>query len=314
MRAAVYARPVVLREVDKPVPKDGEVLIRIRAASINAPDWRIGYANPLLRRLILKMSKTKVIGPGTDMAGVVEAAGNAVKEFKPGDAVFGCAANAFAEYACAPESALMLKGDGVTFEDAACVAVSGLTALQGFRDKAKLRPGEKVLINGASGAVGTFAVQIAKAFGAHVTAVCSTRNVEMVRRLGADRVIDYTQDDFTRTAERYDVFFDNVGSRPLSACRRLLTPNGRFVMVGGPKGKLAVGLRLLGALLYSRFDRRLIMFIARLRKDDLAVLAEMMHRGTVKPAIDRTYALDRVAEALAYANEGHARAKIVIVP
>jgi len=313
MRAAVYVgHGVRIDEVERPVPGDGEVLIEVRAASINAPDWRLMSASPRVRGLMFAMRKSKIARPGSDVAGVVAAVGPGVTRFKPGDAVFGATPGAFAEYACTSESTLVAKPDAISFEQAACVAVSGLTALQGLRDRGKLRPGHKVLINGASGAVGPFAVQIAKAMGATVTAVCSTRNVDMVASLGADRVIDYTKEDFLDGAQRYDVIFDVVGNRPLLACGRLLTADGAFIGVGVPKNVWKIGARVLAMLFLSRVSRRFKMFMARLRGDDLAALAELVTAGKVTPVIERSYPLSDVAEALQYAAGGHSRAKLVI--
>lgn len=309
MRAAVYVgQGVRVDEVERPVPGDGEVLIDVRAASINAPDWRLMGASPRVRKLMFAMRKSKIARPGSDVAGVVAAVGGGVTRFKPGDAVFGAAPGAFAEFACTKEPALVAKPDAISFEQGACIAVSGLTALQGLRDVGKLQPGQHVLINGASGAVGPFAVQIAKAMGAHVTAVCNTRNVEMVASIGADRVIDYAKEDFLAVAQRYDVIFDVVGNRPLLACRRLLTPNGVFVGVGGPKSAWKIGARIVRMLFLPRFK----MFMARLRQDDLAALAELVATGKVTPVIERSYPLSDIAGALQYAAEGHSRAKLVI--
>jgi NADPH:quinone reductase-like Zn-dependent oxidoreductase len=313
MKAAVYGRSsVVIEEIEKPAPADDQVLIKVRAASINAPDWRLMSASPLVRRLMSAIGKMK--RPGSDVAGVVETVGRNVTQFKPGDAVFGCCRGSFAEYACGPESYLLPKPDGLTFEQAACVAVAGLTALQGLRDQAKVQRGEKVLINGGAGGVGTFAVQIAKALGAEVTAVCGPGNVEMVRSIGADRVIDYTKEDFAAEPQRYDVLLDNVGNRSLSDCRRVLSADGRCVMVGAPKNPWATASRVLRVFLLSRVSRRFIMFIARLRRDDLAVLLDLMKTGKVTPVIDRQYALADIAQALQYVSEGHPRAKVVITP
>ncbi len=312
MRAAVYEGGVHVGEVECPIPRDDEVLIQVRAASINAPDWRLMSVSPWVRRLMFAMNKARVRRPGSDVAGVVAAVGRGVAQFKPGDAVFGWARGSFAEFACAAESWLLPKPENVSFEQAACVAASGLTALQGLRDKGNLRSGQRVLINGASGAVGTFAVQIAKALGAETTAVCSTRNVEMVRSIGADRVIDYKKEDFTRETQRYDVFFDVAGNRPLLACGRLLNATGSFIMIGAPKSGWSTGTRALKAFLLSRVSRRFKMFMARLRRDDLAVLAELMAAGKVMPVIDRCYPLSDIAQAMQYASEGHARAKLVI--
>lgn len=260
-----------------------------------------------------RLGKVKLTQPGRDVAGQVEAAGRNVTQLKPGDAVFGSCDGAFAEYACAPEPALALKPDNVTFGQAASVPVAGLTALQGLRDKGRLRPGQKVLINGAAGGVGTFAVQIAKSFGAEVTGVCSARNVEMVRSIGADRVVDYTQEDFTKGAQRYDIILDNVGNHSLSAIRRVLNPEGVCVMAGAPK---KVGLfltRALTAPVLSRLvGQKFVLLMARRSKEDLAMLGELMAAGKVTPVIDRRYRLSDVAEAVRYLEEGHARGKVVI--
>lgn len=312
MRAAVYrGHSVELIEVEKPVPLDGEVLLAVLAASINAPDWRL-MGSAVLRRLLFARRKRQT--PGTDVAGVVETVGRNVTRFKAGDAVFGAAAGSFAEYATAREGMLLVLPQGATFGEGACIAASGITALQALRDQGNIAPGQKVLINGASGSVGTLAVQIAKSFGAEVTAVCSTHNVDMVRSLGADRVIDYSKEDFTQEPHRYDLIVDNVGNRPVLACRRLLTKEGRFVMVGAPKNAFVTASRALSAFVLSRFDKRIRMFIARLRHEDLTVLAELMRCGQLKPVIDRTYSLDQVADALRYVSEGHPRAKVVIKP
>ena len=315
MKAAVYSRTgVVIEEIEKPTPADDEVLVKVRAASINAPDWRLMLASPLVRRLMSAIGKGKVARPGSDVAGVVEAVGRNVTKFKPGDAVFGCCRGSLAEYACGLESHLLAKPDSLTFEQAACVAVAGLTALQGLRDKAKVERGQKVLINGGAGGVGTFAVQIAKSLGAEVTAVCSPGNVEMVRAIGADRVIDYTKEDFAAEPQRYDVIIDNVGNRSLSECRRVLSADGTFVMVGGPKSAWGAGSRALSVFLASRVSRRFTMFIAKLRKDDLSILADLMKSGKLTPVIDRQYPLGDVAQALQYVSGGHARAKVVVTP
>jgi NADPH:quinone reductase-like Zn-dependent oxidoreductase len=313
MKAAVYGRSgIAIEEIEKPTPADDEVLIKVRAASINAPDWRLMSASPLVRRLLSTLAKGKAARPGSDVAGVVETVGKNVTQFKPGDAVFGCCRGSFAEYACGLESYLVAKPDGLTFEQAACVGVGGLTALQGLRDKAKVQRGQKVLINGGSGAVGTFAVQIAKWLGAEVTAVCSPGNVKMVRSIGADRVIDYTIEDFVAEPQRYDVLFDIAGSRSLSDCRRVLSADGTCIMIGGPKSVWRTLSRALSVFLLSRVSRKFAMFMARVRKDDLAVLADLMMSGKVTPVIDRQYALADVAQALQYVSEGHARAKVVV--
>jgi NADPH:quinone reductase-like Zn-dependent oxidoreductase len=301
MIAAVFShtesgKVVQLIEAEKPIPKDNEVLLKTRAASVNPLDWR-----------------QKRRRPGVDVAGEVVALGRHVTEFKLGDAVFGTCAGAFAEYVCASETALVLKPDQLTFEQAGCVPVAGLTALQGLRDKGKLQPGQKVLINGAAGGVGTFAVQIAKSLGAEVTGVCSTRNIEMVRSLGADIVIDYTQEDFTRTGRHYDVVLDNVGNRTFSALRRVMTPHGRCVLAGAPRRLSAALARILKALVWPPFlAQQFTFFIAKVRRDDLAALCELMNTGGVKPVIDKCYPLSGTADAIAYVEQGHARAKVVV--
>jgi NADPH:quinone reductase-like Zn-dependent oxidoreductase len=301
MKAAVYTKTksgkvLQIMDVETPIPRDNEVLLKVRAASVNPLDWRL-----------------KARRPGVDVAGEVVAVGKRVTQFKPKDAVFGTCRGAFAEYACTSEAALVSKPDNLSFEQAACVPIAGLTALQGLRDKGDLQPGQKVLINGAAGGVGTFAVQIAKSLGAEVTGVCSTRNVEMVRSLGADLVIDYTQQDFTNNGLHYDLLLDNVGNRTLSAFKRVMTPSGWCVMVGAPKELWAVIIRVLKALAWSPFLRqKFTFFIAKVNKDDLAALCELMKTGKVKPVIDKRYQLSGTADAIAYVEQGHARAKVVV--
>jgi NADPH:quinone reductase-like Zn-dependent oxidoreductase len=312
-----YGSPDVLKceEIEKPVPKDDEVLIKVRAASVNPLDCHL-VRHPFIRRILFALSKLKINRPGRDVAGQVEAVGRNVTQFKPGDAVFGCCGGAFAEYACTSESALVMKPDNVSFEQAASVPVAGLTALQGLRDKGKIQPGQKVLINGAAGGVGTFAVQIAKSFRADVTGVCSTRNVEMVRSLGADHVIDYTQEDFTKSGQHYDLIFDLVANHSFSACGRVLNPKGIYIGAGvvGLGGSM-IGLltRRITELVLSRFvSQKFVTFIAKLSKEDLAILHELMKAGKVTPVIDRSYSLSEVPEAIRYLEEGHARGKVVI--
>lgn len=301
MKAAVFTKTkfgkgVQIVDVEKPVPKDNEVLIETRAASVNPLDWR-----------------QKSRRPGVDVAGEVVAFGRLVTQFKRGDAVFGACKGAFAEYVCASETALVLKPDQLTFEQAASIPVAGLTALQGLRDKGKVQPGQQVLINGAAGGVGTFGVQIAKSLGAEVTGVCSTRNIEMVRLLGADRIIDYTQEDFTRTGEHYDLVLDNVGNRTFSSLRRVLTLHGRCVLVGAPKKLSAALARIFKALVWPPFlPQQFTFFIAKVKTDDLATLCELMKTGGVKPVIDKCYQLSAASDAIAYAEQGHARAKVVV--
>lgn len=303
MKAACYEKTssgkvVQIGEVEKPGPKENEVLLRVRAASVNPLDWRM---------------KSK--RPGVDLAGEVEAVGNSVTRFKPGDAVFGLGRGAFAEFACASESKLAAKPPSITFEHAAAIPVAGLTALQGLRDIGHLQPGQQVLINGAAGGIGTFAVQIAKSMGAEVTGVCSTRNLEMVHALGADLVVDYTREDFTEDARRYDVLLDNVGNRDLSELRRVLTPSGRCALAGAPKTFPAVFARIAKAFLWSPFlGQKFIFFIAKPRPDDLQALCNLIEAGKLKPTIEKCYPLSETADAIAYVESGHARAKIVITP
>ena len=303
MKAAIYTKRdsrkfLELIDIDPPVPKPGEVLIKVRAASINPLDWRL-----------------KSHRPGVDVAGEVASIGRGVSRFKRGDAVFGAGKGAFAEYAAARESQLAAKPESLSFEDAACLPIAGLTALQGLRDKGKLAPGQKVLINGAAGGVGTFAVQIAKISGAEVTGVCSTRNVELVRSLGADFVVDYTQQDFAQETKRYDLVLDNVGNRTLSDLRRVLTPHGRCVLVGAPKQTGAVLLRVLEAFARLHILRqKVIFFIAQFKPDDLKTLAGFVQTGEMHPVIDRRYPLSNTGQAIAYVEEGHARGKVLITP
>jgi len=312
---------VEVNDLDRPVPRNDEVLIKVRAASVNPLDWRTMTGGPYIVRLLLGLRKPKIKQLGVDVAGQVEAVGGNVTQFKPGDAVFGTCRGAFAEYACTCESArvmksaLVMKPHNVTFEQAACVPIAALTALQGLRDKGRIQPGQKVLINGAAGGVGTFAVQIAKSFGTNVTGVCSTRNVDMVRSIGADRVVDYTQEDFTRSGQRYDIFFDAVGNHSLSACRRVLSPKGILIMVGAPNDARLIGIlaRLIGALVLSLFvSQKLVLFLTKSTKEDLTIVGELMATGKVTPVIDRRFSLSEVPEALRYLQEGHARGKVAI--
>ena len=320
MKAIVYCDygpPEVLKveEIAKPVPTDNQVLIKVRAASVNPLDWHYMRGTPYIGRIEMGLRKPKVTRLGVDVAGRVEAVGRNVTQFKPGDEVFGSARGALAEYACASERGVVMKPENLTFEQAASVPVAAVTALQALRDKGKVQPGQRVLINGASGGVGTFAVQIAKALGAHVTGVCSTKNVEMVRSIGADRVIDYTKEDFTKAGQRYDLIIDNVGNRSLSECRRALTPKGKYVMVGGQSGRWIAPLdRALAAMVFSKFvSQDMGMMLATMNKADLGILSDLMRSGKVKPVIDRTYTLSQVPEAIRYLEAGHARGKVVIV-
>jgi NADPH:quinone reductase-like Zn-dependent oxidoreductase len=317
-----YGPPDVLKleDVEKPVPNDNQLLVRVRAASVNPLDLTI--RGPWLIRPILGMRKPKDTRLGVDYAGTVEAVGKnpaAAGQFKPGDEVFGGRDGALAEYVCVlADRAVALKPPNITFEQAASVPVAAITALQGLRDKGKIQRGQKVLINGASGGVGTFAVQIAKSFGTEVTGVCSPRNLDMVRSIGADRVIDYTKEDFTKTDQRYDLIFDLVGNHSFSERRRILNPNGICVMagIGGAGWHDGIGMRLLGELnayVASRFvHEKFITYIATLNKADLIILGDLMQTGKVTPVIDRRYKLSEVPAALRYLEEGHARGKVVI--
>jgi NADPH:quinone reductase-like Zn-dependent oxidoreductase len=321
MKAAVYTRygppdVVQIKDVEKPFPKDDEVLIKVRAASLNPLDWHFMRGTPYLVRIAAGLRKPKDTRLGVDVAGQVEAVGRNVTQFKPGDEVFGACRGAFAEYVCSSESALVSKPNNVTFEQGASVPVAAFTALQGLRDKGQIQPGQKVLINGAAGGVGTFAVQIAKSFGADVTGVCSTRNVEMVRSIGADRAIDYTQEDFTKSGQRYDLFFDCVGNHTLSACRRVLNPQGTYIPAGGEGGRWMIGplARAIATFVLSRFvsQKLVIFFLAKASKEDLIMMHKLMNTGKVTPVIDKRYKLSEVPEAIEYLEAGHARGKVVI--
>jgi NADPH:quinone reductase-like Zn-dependent oxidoreductase len=312
-----YGSPDVLRceEIEKPTARDNEVLIKVRAAAVNPLDWHFMRGTPYFLRLLAGLRKPKITRLGVDVAGRVEAVGRNVSQFKPGDEVFGACRGALAEYVCTSESAVVMKPDDVTFEQAASINAAALTALQGLRNKGKIQPGKKVLINGAAGGVGTFAVQIAKSFGADVTGVCSTRNVDMVRSIGADRVIDYTQENFTKGGRRYDLILDCVGNHSLSACRRVLNPKGIYVAVGVPSGRWMIGVlaRTMIALVLSRFaSRKLVMVLTKSSKEDLKMLRELMEARKVAPVIDRCYGLSEVPEAIRYLEQGHARGKVVI--
>src|SRR5213080_1414622 len=321
MKAIVYRNygsPDVLRleEIEKPTAGDDEILIKVRAAAVNPLDLLFRGTSYMVR-MITGLRRPKDTRLGVDVAGQVEAVGRNVTQFKPGDAVFCTCKGAFAEYVCTSESALVVKPDNVTFEQAASVPIAAITALQGLRlgglgNKGHIQPGQKVLINGASGGVGTFAVQIAKSFGADVTGVCSTRNVEMVRSIGADRVIDYVQQDFTKSGQRYDLIFDCVGNHSLLAHRRALNPNGVCV-VAGAKGLWDFLTHALAAPVLSRLvSQKFVTFIAKLNKKDLTIMHELMADGKVTPVIDRRYSLSEVPEAMRYLETRHARGKVVI--
>ena len=321
MKAIVYTKygsadVVQLEEVEKPTPKEGEVLVKVLAASANAYDWHFLSADIFLIRLmgggLLKPKNTRL---GADVAGRVEAVGSNVKQFQAGDEVFGDIGawgnGAFAEYVCVPEKAFTLKPANLTFEQAAAVPMAGITALQALRDSGQIKAGQKVLIHGASGGVGTFAVQIAKFFGAEVTAVCRTDKVEMVRALGAEHVIDYTKEDFTKNGQKYDLILAVNGYHPISAYKRALTPKGIYVMAGGSAGQIFQAV-LFGPSMSEKVGRKLGSMNAKISQKDMAVLVDLMEAGKVVPVIDRRYPLSEAAEALRYLGEGHARGKIVI--
>ncbi len=307
-----------LQDIEKPTPKDNEILVRVRAASINPVDGHL-LRGALLMRPITGLRKPKNTRFGGDFAGVVEAVGKNVTNFKPGDEVFGAKNGAAADYICVnADRAAVLKPASVTFEQAGSVAIAALTALQGLRDKGHIQAGQKVLINGASGGVGTFAVQIAKAFGADAIGVCSTRNVDLVKSIGADRVIDYTKEDFTKTDQRYDMIYDLVGNHSFSERRNILKPNGICVLAGVGGAGLHPGMwsRVLGNLATvskSKFtSQKFVTYIAKLTKDDLNVLRDLMQSGKVAPVIDRTYKVSETQAAVRYLEEGHAHGKVVI--
>ena len=320
MKAIVYREyggPEVLRykEVEKPVPKNNEVLIKVHVASVNPLDWRLMSGKPMPLRLAIGLRKPRSGRPGVDVAGRVETIGKNVTQFKRGDAVFGSCSGAFAEYACAAESKIAMKPESVTFEDAASVNVAGLTALQGLRDKGNVHAGSRVLINGAAGGVGTFAVQLGKHFGAHVTGVCSGRNADMVRSLGAHEVIDYARDDFTRGNQRYDVILDCIGNHSFSEYRRVLTPEGRSVGIGAPHdfSMLALLASIIKDVALSVSGKqKSVMFIAKGNQSDLTFIGDLIASGKVKPVIEKTYPLSEAAKAVGHVEAGHARGKVLI--
>ena len=320
IRYCDYGSPDVVRldYVEKPVPTDNQALIKVRAASLNALDAYM-IRDAWLNRLIFGLRKPRDTRLGRDVAGQVEAVGKNVTQFKPGDEVFGICRGALAEYACTLERALVMKPANVPFEQAASLPLAGLTALQGLRE-GKIQPGEKVLVNGATGGVGTFAVQIAKSLGAEVTAVCSTRNVDLVRSIGADHVIDYTKADFTRSDQRYDVIFDNVCNHSFTERRRVLTPKGICVLAGmggaGVKEGQAIG-RIAGNLFIARglssfVDQKFAQYMTKMSKEDLIMLGDLIQAGKITPVIDRTYKLNDAPEALRIFDQGHARGKVVV--
>ena len=324
MKAIVYCDyglgNLKLENVEKPVPNDDQILVRVRATSVNPYDWHFIEGTPKIMRLGVGLRKPKDTRLGVDYAGTVEAVGKNVTQFKPGDEVFGGRGGAFAEYVCVRQDRLVAtKPANITFDQAGSADIAGVTALQAVRDKGKVQSGQKVLINGASGGVGTFAVQIAKSYGADVTGVCSTRNVDLVRSLGADHVIDYTKEDFTKGDQRYDVILDNVANHSISEYRRVLTPKGKYIMIGGGSGAkdwqglFGMMTRPFKAMLLKPFvSQEMGMMLTDPKQNDLVVLADLMQSGKVKPVIDRTYTLEQLPDAVRYVEEGHARGKVVI--
>src|SRR6266496_485445 len=319
MKAIIYdnAGPsgaLKLEDIEKPTAGDDEVLVKVRAASVNPFDSHL-LKHLFLRRILSALSKRKSTGPARNVAGQVEAVGRNVTQFKPGDAVFGLCGGAFAEYACTSQSALVMKPDNASFEQAASVPMAGLTALQGLRDKGKIQPGQKVLINGAAGGVGTFALQIAKSFGAEVTGVCSTRNVEMVRSIGADHVVDYTREDFTKSGQRYDVIFDLVSNHTFSSRRRALNARGIYIGAGvlARPSMISLLAGLMTDFVLSRLvSQKFVALTAKVNREDLFVLGELMEAGKVIPVIDRCYSLSETLEAIHYLEQGHAQGKVII--
>lgn len=321
MKAIVYHEygpPDVLRceEIEKPTPGDSELLLRVRAAALNPYDWHFMRGEPYGIRLMSGLGKPKNKRLGADVAGVVETVGRSVTQFKPGDAVYGLCQGAFGEYVCTAESKLVKKPDGMTFEQAASIPIAGLTALQSLRDKGKIQPGQRVLVNGASGGVGTFGVQIAKAFGANVTGVTSTRNVELVRSIGADDVIDYTKQDFTKGTQRFDLILDCVGNHSFSEYCRVLNPGGKIIGAGGKTDNWMlepIG-RMISTAVQSLFvSQKQVSIFAKMNQADLLAINELLTSGKVTPVIDRRYELDDLPEGMRYLEEGHARGKVVIV-
>ncbi|MEZ4639362.1 MAG: NAD(P)-dependent alcohol dehydrogenase [Caldilineaceae bacterium] len=305
---------LAFQEIDKPMVNDDEVLVRVQAIGLHAGDWLTLRGIPYLMRMALGLFKPKSIGVGTDVAGYVEAVGKNVTRFQPGDEVFGWSKGACAEYATTQEDKLVRKPAGITFEQAAAIPTSAAAALYGLRKTGQIAAGQKVLIIGASGGVGTFAVQIAKSFGAEVTGVCSTRNLEMVRSIGADHVSDYTQEDFTQSGEHYDLILDIAGNRPLSESRRALTPDGTLVLAGGKGGRWLYGLdRTIKAAMVSPFIRQNLRgYVSLPAHEDLVALKELVESGKVTPVIDRTYSLSETPAAMGYLGEGHTQGKVVI--
>ena len=309
-----YGPPDVLRikEIEKPAPTEKQILVKVHAASVNALEWRGFTMSPLILRIMGGLRKPRDPKMGVDVAGTVEAVGESVTEFKPGDEVFGVAPGSFAEYVCNGESKFALKPANISFEQAAAVPVAAFTALQGLRDKGQIQPGQKVLIDGASGGVGTFAVQIAKSFGAEVTAVCRTRNLDMARSIGADHAIDYTREDFTKSGRRYDLILAVNGHHPIGDYRKALSPTGICIVAGGSFSQILQAL-LLGPLISQLGSKKIrFMGIATTPKKDLLILKELLETGKIVPIIDKSYPLSETAEAIKYLMNEHARGKVVI--
>lgn len=309
-----YGSPDVLqfKEIEKPIPGEDQVLVKVYAASVNALDWHILRAKPFLVRLGGGFLKPKDTIRGADMAGRVEAVGANVTQFRPGDEVFGGCNGGFAEYVCVGEKSLVLKPTNISFEEAAAVPVAALTALQALRDTGKLQAGQHVLVNGAGGGVGTYSVQIAKAFGAKVTAVCNTHNVDMVRSIGADHVVDYTRENVTKNGQRYDLILDNVGNIPLSYYKRGLNPGGNAVIVGFTKISHLLQVFTLGSWMSRSGKMKITSMMANINKDDMTVMKELLESGKVISVIDRCYPLNEIPQAIRYLEEGHAKGKVVI--
>ncbi len=312
-----YGSPDVLelKEIEKPMPLDNQVLVKVQTASLNFSNLVLLKGKPFLARFAFGLLRPKYPIPGGDVAGIVEAVGKDVKQFQPGDEVFGdlsgCGWGGFAEYVSVPEFALALKPTNISFEEAAATPMASVTALQGLRDKGKIKSGQKVLIYGASGGVGTFAVQIAKSFGAEVTGVCSTRNLEILHSIGADQIIDYTKEDFTQKKERYDLILGVNGSNSISAYKRVLKPNGNFVHVGGAESQLFQTL-VLGPFISMTGSKKISNLLQRANQKDLIYVKELLETGKVKPVIDKRYKLSEVSEAFNYFQEGHAQGKVVL--
>jgi NADPH:quinone reductase-like Zn-dependent oxidoreductase len=313
-----YGSPEVLelKELNKPIPAKHQVLVRVHAASLNFGNVVLLTGKPFIARFAFGLTKPKYSVPGGDIAGTVEAVGNEVKQFQVGDEVFGdlsiCGWGGFAEYVAVPEHALALKPRNISFEEAAATPMAGVTALQGLRDKGEMKSGQKVLIHGASGGVGTFAVQIAKAFGAEVTGVCSTRNIKLLRTLGANHIIDYTVEDFSQKEERYDLILGVNGSNPISSYKRVLKPNGKFVHVGGSQSQYFQSL-LLGPFISMTETKKFTNLLQRANAKDLNHVRELLETGKIKPVMDRHFKLSQIRDAFSYFQEGHAQGKVVII-